>query len=150
MGFGSIVANLMMFIAVLMLATGTVFILNIYVQETQDSLTEQKNRIVSEIRTDININSISYDNTTLDIYITNTGSIDLDMQRLDLFIDGERKSRSFVNKVIEEDTLITGPGIWSPREMLKVSYDDTGLAGNINVRLVTPNGVSDEDVVSLG
>lgn len=149
MGFGSIVANLMMFIAVLMLATSTIFVLNVYIQETQSSLTEQKNNLISELRTDIKINSISYDNVTLSIYVTNTGSIDLDMDRIDLFIEGDRKSRSFTDKSIEEDTLITGQGSWSPREMLKISYNDTDLAGNVNVKVTTPVGISDEDIVVL-
>ena len=148
MGFGTLAANIIMFIALLILASSVVFIMSTYVQETQESLTEQKNRLVDEIRTSITIDSISYTNETLTIYSTNIGTTNLRLETIDLFIDGIRIPRTSRTITIEPDTLVGGPSIWNPREVIKV---ETGISlnGTVLIRLVTSNGVFNQELISI-
>lgn len=148
MGFGTIVANIMMFIAIIMVTTGVIFVMNIYVQETQESLTEQKNRLVEELRTSITINSINYNSTQLTIYVTNTGTTNLDMNSIDLFIDGIRVSRTQRTTEIEPDTQIGGPTVWNPREMIKIETNTT-MTGTVLIRITTPQGAFDQELISI-
>ena len=146
MGFGTIAANMIMFIAIVTLATGLLFVMNVYVQETQSSIQQQKNQIIEEIRTDITIEEISYnsENDELLIYVRNTGKIELSIERTEVYIDGLRVSNSQKNNTLEEDTIVSNNRSWSPREILKIEADIELTEGRKRVRVATHNGISDE------
>lgn len=150
MGFGTIVANIIMFIAVLMLASSILLIMNVYVQETQESLNEQKNRLVDELRTAITIDSVSYDNSTntLTIYSTNIGTTNLQPETVDLYIDGIRISRASRSITLEPDTLVGGPTIWNPREVARIETS-LSLEGTVLIRIVTSSGVFNQELISI-
>lgn len=148
MGFGTLAANIIVFIAVLMLASGLIVVMNAYVQDTQESLTEQKTRLVNELRTQISIQTLAYDNVTLDVYVKNEGTTNLQLNTLDLYLDGNRISRDDTTVAIEPDTLTGGPTLWNPREVIKVSTDVT-MNGTVTIRVVSDNSASDQEAISI-
>ena len=122
--------------------------MNTYIQETQESLNEQKNRLVEELRTSITIDSVAYDEGILTIYSTNIGTTNLRPETVDLFIDGIRIPRTSRTITIEEDTLVGGPTVWNPREVIKVETSIT-LNGTVLVRLVTSTGAFNQELISI-
>lgn len=147
MGFGTVAANVIMFISVLLLASGVLVVMNIYVQETRDSLQTQKDRVVDEIRTDIKIQSVTYNSASNQgtAYVTNRGSTNLRIAGVDILIDGIRVSRSDRKVTIEEDTQISGDTVWSPSEVIRIDFTQEISSGRKSFRVITENGVRDEE-----
>jgi archaellum component FlaF (FlaF/FlaG flagellin family) len=150
MGFGTIAAQVIMFIAIISVASGVFIVLTTYTQQTTDSFRIQKERIVSEIKTDISITQISYDNasnTTL-IYAKNTGETKFRLAETDAYIDGVRVSTDARNITVEPDTDIGNPGLWDPGETVNVTITKRVGAGVHEVDIVAPNGVGDQESFS--
>lgn len=147
MGFGTVAANIIMFISVLLLASGVLVVMNIYVQETTNSLQIQKDRVVDEIRTDIKIQSITYNSTTNEgtAFVTNRGSTDLRVAGVDILLDGIRVSRDDRTITIEEDTQTSSDAVWSPSEVIRIDFTQELSGGRKTFRVVTQNGVRDEE-----
>ena len=146
MGFGAIAANMLMFIAVVMIAGGFVVLINSYAQDTTVSLQMQKDRLMDELRTDVTITAVSYNDSIprVRVYILNTGKITLNAERSDLYIDGIRVERTDRTLLIEPDTKLSDLPTWEPQEILRITVDTSINPGPRKFRLVTSNGVSHE------
>lgn len=152
MGFGTIAANIIMFIAIVTIATGFVFYFNMQTQEISTSLESQNKRLRDELRTDITITSVSYDNSTnpptTTAYVKNTGKTKLELNATDIYIDGLRKERGDRTISVEADTQVANSLIWDPGEIVKIEVNEN-LSNTVHqVRVVTSNGIFDEDIFS--
>lgn len=152
MGFGGIGSQLIMFIAVITIATSVAIMISGESDKTSDALQSQNSRVVDKIKTDITITSINYntapspDVTT--VYIKNTGNTKIDPQGVDIFLNGYRYGYNNRSTSIEADTSTGSPLSWDPTEVLKITITEN-LASNIyDVRVITGNGVYDEDTFS--
>lgn len=147
MGFGTVAANVIMFISVMLLASGVLVVMNIYVQETRISLQTQKDRVVDEIRTDVKIQSVTYNSTSNEgiSYVINRGSTDLRIAGVDILLDGIRVSRDNRTITIESDTQISADAVWSPSEVIRIDFTQDLSSGRKAFRVITENGVRDEE-----
>lgn len=124
MGFSDITSQIIMFIAVITIATGLVIVFNSNIQEASASLRMQSNSMTLSMRTDITIDMVSH-NSDLNItyvYIRNTGRTELNQNNTDVYINGLRVPRNNDNRSIEllPDTDLINPGIWDPSEQILI------------------------------
>lgn len=150
MGFGAVAANMLMFIAVIMIAGGFVVLINSYAQETTVSMQLQKDRLMEELRTDVTITAVSYNDTIprVWVYVLNTGKTTLNAERSDLYIDGVRVDRTERVLTIESDTELSDLPVWEPQEIIRIAVDTSLSSGPHRFRIVTSNGIS-HDVVEM-
>ena len=154
MGFGTIAAQTIMFISIIIVATGLVFVYNSIMDDTSNSLRVQGELISNRIKTDLEIVSSSYDNDsqTVNVYVKNTGKTKLDIEKVDVFLDEKRIPRNDANRSIEvlPDTEIRNTGIWDPSEDIAIqiqrSLNDTSKH---SVQVTTQYAISDIDSFSL-
>ncbi|MCB9358842.1 hypothetical protein H6503_02840 [Candidatus Woesearchaeota archaeon] len=150
MGFGSIAAQMIMFIAIVTIATSVVFVLNNYTQQTTDSLKTEKDRVVDVLKTDITITSIAFDNSTntTTVYIKNTGKTKLSLNYTEFYIDGLRFSPNNRTSSIEADTEKANVLAWEPTEIARFAVTYNLSSGIHTLRIAASNGVYDEDTFS--
>ena len=151
MGFGTVAANVILFIGVLSVAGGFVILMNTYASQTSSTISIQKNQMLDEINTDIKITSTYYSSSEnrLTMYVENSGKTDLIMNNTDIYISGERISRNDMTITKEPDTQVSQPPIWSPKEVIKIVIDKSLDSGENQIKIFTNNGVSAEDSISV-
>ncbi len=142
----NVVASLILFIAVMALATATTVVFKNYLDRSSSAVNEQQSRSQDVMRTNFFIPIVSYNNVdTTRIYVKNTGSTRFAPEDMDVYIDGIRVPRSPANRSISvvADTDNTNPGIWDPGEELEIEVYQTFTSSTTRTVLVTaPNGVS--------
>jgi archaellum component FlaF (FlaF/FlaG flagellin family) len=124
MGFSSITATLIMFIAVMGLATGVIVVMKTSVDETSASLSIRSDILKNTLQTEMDISSISYNNITetTTVNIQNVGKTKLKLEYVDIFVDGAFIPRNSTNRTIyvQASTDTKNPGIWDPHEILEI------------------------------
>ena len=151
MGFGTVAANMLFFIAILTLSAGLIFYMNAYASETSNAIRLQQNRISDELRTNMNIDSSYYDyeEETLRIYARNTGETLLSLDKIDLHVDDQRIPKNEFTIEIEPDTLVGSLTNWNPREVIRIELDIELSSGNIPLKIIAQNGVTATDTLSI-
>lgn len=130
MGMSGISSNLIMFIAVLTISTMVVAVFNDQIDTTTSSIVTQQNWLSNQLKTDISITVINYENKTENqtvLFLENTGSTILDIGYVDIYLGGERIPRNNTFRIIEvlPDTEITNIGLWDPKELVKIVINKT-------------------------
>jgi archaellum component FlaG (FlaF/FlaG flagellin family) len=145
-GAENVIAALILFIAVMALATTTTIVFKNYLDRSSSAVNEQQQKTTDIMRTHFVIALATYDkvNTTY-VYVKNTGSTRFHPNDIDLYIDGIRIPRNQSNRTIEvsSDTDTINPGIWDPSEELEIrifrAFDSSQTR---NLLIATPNGVT--------
>jgi len=90
MGFSGIASSMIMFIAVISLSLTVVAAFKNVADTTASSMQIQSEAMAKSARTDLHIESLTYSNITdiTTMYIRNTGKTVLDMDKMDVYIDG--------------------------------------------------------------
>jgi archaellum component FlaG (FlaF/FlaG flagellin family) len=124
MGFGTIVANIVLFISVLLLATAMVGVFKGSIESTSDSLNTKTDYLSKKISTNLEVNSVVFDNSTntTTAIVLNSGSTILDIDNVDVFIDGFFIPRNASNRTIRvlPSTEVRDSGLWNPSELIEV------------------------------
>ncbi len=153
MGTSLVVTHVILFIAVLGIATGLLVAIKNYADETEAVFNEKADKHNQMIATSINIDVVRYSNVTNTtfVYVRNTGSTVMDPARVDLYIDGIYISRNSNRSVeILTDTEVANTGKWDPREMLLIKANMT-LDPSVTheVTVVTPYSIQDKEGFSV-
>ena len=150
MGFGNIATTIILFIAVLTLATGVIITLNNNVARQQAGMKIQSDYLNNQLKTNILITSTNYTAGTTTLYVSNEGSTTLKPDKTDLYLDGQFIPRNTTNRTItiESSTDITNPGLWDPDEIVKITITKTLNSGEHRVIVMTQYGVKDEQLFS--
>lgn len=147
MGFGSIVSQIIMFIAVISLATGVVVVFKTYVDQSNSAMTEQWKGMSNNLKTDILITSATFNSTTnlTTIYVQNKGKTLLSLSYIDVYLDNMFVPRSASNRsmAIESSTDIRNPGVFDPTEIMKIEVNYSLNNGSHLVDVATEYGVID-------
>ena len=121
------VTHLIIFIAVISIATGLIIGFKNFADQSQSSLSSKTDELNNHIKTSIKIELVAYDNTTNEtkIYVRNTGSTKLNPDEVDVYIDGFRFSRNQSqanNRTVEilPDTNTVDYTLWNPKEQLYI------------------------------
>lgn len=119
-----IISTMIMFIAVLTLSVTVVSVFKNVIDDTSSSLKIQGDAVSNSMRTDITIESILYSNVTdiTSIGLRNTGKTKLDIDVVDIYLDGIYIPRNVINRTItlETSTDIRNPGIWDSGEIVSI------------------------------
>ena len=152
MGFSTLVTNVIMFVAVISLTTAFVAIFKTYVDESTSSISIQSKVISNNLKIDLNIVTISYDNNTEKItsHIQNTGKTKLDLDYVDVYIDDIFVPRVTSNRTINvlNSTEIENPGIWDPKEVIEINVYMNLSKGTHKIAVSTEYGVKDSTTFS--
>ena len=129
MGFSDLATQIIMFIAVITVATGLIVVFNASITEASSSIRIRTDTLSQTMRTDITIDMVSYEastNTTF-VYVRNTGRTMLNVNQTDVYLNGFRVPRNETFRSIEviEDTDLINPGAWDPTEqvLIKIFYE---------------------------
>ncbi|RLI92329.1 MAG: hypothetical protein DRO65_00110 [Candidatus Altiarchaeales archaeon] len=151
MGASTIVSHLILFIVVLGMTITLVSVLTGYVSQTGAVINLKQRSMINEIKTNIKIVSIKAENlsqnSTLKLYVKNTGYVTLKTSCLDVFIDREWV-KNFT--AIDPDSLEL-KSLWNPKEtiLLNVTLPKTLNESEVHeAKVVTCNGVSDSELFS--
>ncbi len=151
MGFSNIATTIIMFIAVLILATSVIITLRTNVDQTQASMRTQADLLNNQIKTNTDITSSNYSAGTTTVYIINNGKTLLKLDRIDIYLDNEFIPRNDSNRTIEIEpsTDTKNPGLWDPNEIVKIEVFKTLGSGTHTSKVTTQYGTIDEDTFSI-
>lgn len=151
MGFSTIAANLIMFIAVISVAGVVVVVLNNYVTDTSSALVIKKNAMVNQIDTDFSIINVNYNSSTqrLVFYLDNTGRSTLKPDGFFVFVNGVIVNGNDVNETLEPSTNVLDKTLFNPHEILVFNVS-VNLTENVTNTLVVAylNGIKTSDIFS--
>jgi len=148
MGFSGVASSVIMFIAVLSLSTGVVVVLRNYVSDTGNSVAVQKDIIKDQIKSDIHIDVVTYDDINLTtIYVKNSGRTQLSLTDIDVYIDKARTPRNDSNRTITllSDTDSKNIGNWDPDEIIQIDVVKVLGTGNHEVLVKADHQSSDKE-----
>ena len=154
MGFSDLATQIIMFIAVITVATGLVIVFNVSISEASDSVRIRTDALSLSMKTDITIDMVTHDsntNTTY-VYIRNTGKTMLTVNQTDVYLNGFRVPRNETMRSIEliEDTDLINPGIWDPTEqvLITINYElDSSVIHEVTV--TAEHNVQDSEKFSI-
>ena len=144
-GAENVIASLILFIAVMALATTTTVVFKNYLDRSGAAVNEQQQKSVDIMKTSFNIAIATYTDATTTTYVKNTGSTRFDPEDIDIYIDGIRIPRNSGNRSIQvtPDTDTTNPGIWDPQEELEIQiFKEFPNSQTRTLLISTPNGVT--------
>lgn len=151
-GAENVIASLILFIAVMALATTTTIVFKNYLDKSASAVSAQQQQSVDVMRTDFSITLATYNGAgSTFIYVKNTGSTRFDEGDIDVYIDGQRIPRNIANRTINvtPDTDLTNQDIWDPNEELEIVVFRTFPTSETRTVLIAaPNGVTDEEEFS--
>lgn len=147
----TIIANLIIFVAVMGMAATTVFVFKNMIDDSSNAAAEEKDSAVSVMNTNFIISSATYNSGTVYVYVKNTGQEQFDPADLDIYLDGIRIPRDVSNRTVEvsSDTDTINTGIWDNGE--EVEFDvfiNYTVPQTHTVEVYTPNGVKAESMFS--
>lgn len=156
-GESTIIANLILFVAVMGMAGATVFVFKSMVDENTNAAASENDRTVNVMRTSFAITSAAYSDTSdpgtdiVYVYVKNTGKASFDPDDLDVYIDDIRIPRESANRTVQvmADTDTVSTGIWDETEEIEFQVHLNYTVPEIhNVKVYAPNGVKDEETFS--
>jgi archaellum component FlaF (FlaF/FlaG flagellin family) len=150
MGFGNVATMIIMFIAVMLMATGAIVSIRAQIDKTQSSMQTQADFLNNQIKTNVQITQVNYSAGETTLYAINNGKTILQIAKVDVFLDAEFVPRNDTNRTIalEASTDITNPGLWDPDEVLKVIINKVINSGQHRVIMTTQYGTKDEELFS--
>lgn len=151
MGMSNVSSHLIMFIAVLSISTMVVGVFNDQMDSTTSAIVVQQNWLSQQMKTDISIEVIDFNNSTENqtiVYVENTGATQLETDQLDIYIAGERLDRLDSVRAIEviSDTDLVNTGVWDPDEEISITINKTLVENQTFTLVVTAQfGARDSD-----
>jgi archaellum component FlaG (FlaF/FlaG flagellin family) len=140
MGFSGLSSHVIMFIAVVSVATGLVAMFNSYIDTSSAAMVTQQQFLSNQIKTDITIENIVFYNGSYNsrwnitrIYVKNTGATTLDPDEVDVYINGYRFNRTpaiLRKNVMVSDTDTINIGKWDPKEVLMIQANHSYIYNN--------------------
>jgi len=88
MGFSTISAQIMFFIAVIAISAGTIAVFGSYIDSAQGAMSDKQQYIVGQLRTDIVISNIDNSSGHLYVFVKNVGNSQLKTDCMNLYVDG--------------------------------------------------------------
>lgn len=126
MGFSESVTHIIMFIAVVTIATSLVFIFNQQISQSASSVAIRQQYLSNQIKTAIEIEAVKYDSGVVTAYVKNIGDSVFYPNRSTVYIDKDRipfnENMSFS---IESDTETKNIGILDSNEVFKIIINKT-------------------------
>ncbi|MGM5482028.1 MAG: hypothetical protein ACQESF_01060 [Nanobdellota archaeon] len=124
MGASTVVTHMILFIAVLGIASGLLIGLKNFSDNAESSFKSQSDAFNNQMKTSFEIEVVHYNNNTetTHIYVRNTGETKHKPEDIDVYIDGIRFPRNETNRTIKiiDDTEVIEKGIWNNKEKILI------------------------------
>lgn len=147
-GESTIIANLIIFVAVMGMAAATVFVFKTLIDDSTNAAASENKRTVEVLKTDFTIAAASYDGAgTVYVYVKNTGKAAFDPDDMDIYIDDMRVPRNASNRTVgvTVDTDTLNFGTWDEAEELEFNVFLTySVPETHSVAVWAPNGIKAE------
>jgi archaellum component FlaF (FlaF/FlaG flagellin family) len=146
MGFSTVAAQLMFFIAVVAISGGLISIFGTYIDQASMAMGDRQNLMSERLRTSIDITSIDNTSGHLRVYAKNTGTTQLKTECVDLFIDGGYVNLAAANIVDPADG-VTQIRYWDSKTTIRINVPEATLNSNTihQAKLITCNGITDTE-----
>jgi flagellar protein FlaF len=138
MGFSTSAATAVIFTGLIVMfsfTAGTVF--ETY-SDLKDAALDVSDSEYERQRTRVTMVNSSFNSTRVFLNVTNTGETMIDVDHLDVLLNGTLETDSVVSKQVAG----TSTGIWGVHETLYLEVDYAGANNLTRIRLITHNGVS--------
>jgi archaellum component FlaG (FlaF/FlaG flagellin family) len=145
MGFSTVAAQIMFFIAVVGISAGLIAVFGNYLDQAKGAMSDKQQYIVGQLRTDIAISNIDNSSGHLIIYVKNVGKEQLKTSCMNLYVDGSWVS--LTSERITDPTTTNPVDYWAPEGTVKINPSSAALVGGQvhEAKLVTCNGVTDTE-----
>ncbi len=138
MGFSTSAATAIIFTGLIVMFSFTVNTVFETYSDLKDAALEVSDTEYDRQRTRVDFVNSSFNSTHVFINATNTGEVNIDVDYLDLLLNGTFETPSIVTKQVGGTTT----GIWGVHETLYLEVSYTGANNLTRIRLITHNGVS--------
>ena len=135
-----------MFIGAITIAAGLLVVVTNVADEATTTINEKQSDLTMSTQTSFTLTSVSYNSGTLRLYAQNTGEREIRRDTIDLFINGERVSRTSYTQSIEEDTKVSNTESWSPEEVLYIEYNTVLENGRYTVLLNAESKQKEQEI----
>jgi archaellum component FlaG (FlaF/FlaG flagellin family) len=145
MGFSTVAAQILFFIAVVGISAGIIATFGFYVDESKSAMSDKQNYVIGQLRTDVAITNIDNSSGHLYIYAKNVGKQQLQTDCVELYVDSAWAN--LTSATIVDPTTGSPLTTWDIEETVKLKPTSAPLnAGSVHeARLITCNGVSDTE-----
>ena len=145
MGFSTVTAETMFFIAVVLLSAGLISLFSVYVDQTKGAISDKQQYITSQLRTDIAITNIYNSSGDLLIYVKNVGNQQLKTACVELYVDGSWVPLA-QNRITDPSTAAEVAD-WDAQATIKLDPASAPLnSGSVHeAKFVTCNGIWDTE-----
>ena len=140
MGFSNIAAQIIMFSVLIYAAAVLIISIKDYSVATTASLKDTQELSLKELKTDIAIQTVAYDpSPNLTIAVRNTGKTLLNLDYVDVYVNGTRIPRNESNRTIEmnSSTDLFNPDLWDPEEDILINVSMELAAGTYRIDVHT-------------
>jgi len=152
-GFGTIGGFILLFFSLIIIVSTFVLIQGRMVETTSMTFNIQKERVENQLKTQIQILNVSYNITpnTTTTYIENIGSIKMDLEHLDVFVDSTIIPHRNDNRTIAfaDGSTSINPLHWDPDEVIKVDIH-LALINRTHILTVTTEYGTKDSTAFLG
>jgi archaellum component FlaG (FlaF/FlaG flagellin family) len=148
MGFSTVAAQILFFIAVVGISAGLIAVFGNYLDQAKGAMTDKQQYIVGQLRTDIVISNIDNSSGHLTIYAKNVGKEQMKTDCMNLYVDGSYVQLS-APMITDPSTGTPGNQVayWPPEGTVRIIPSSATLIdGSVHeAKLVTCNGVTDTE-----
>jgi archaellum component FlaG (FlaF/FlaG flagellin family) len=142
MGADTIATHLILFIAVIAIATGLLIGIKSFTDNAEVSIKEKGNALNKQIATSFAIEVINYDNIKNEtiIYSRNTGTTNMKIEEIDVYLNGIRIPRNISNRtitIIEDTERFNTLDIWDSNEILMIIINKKLEQNSIHELIIT-------------
>ena len=154
MGASTVVAQMIMFISIMGIATGLETVFKNNLDESESSMNIQWDIMSNNLKTDITISSVNYNNVTniTTLSVLNTGKTLLEIGYTDVYLDDLMIPRNDSNRTIEVvvSTDTANVGLWDPKELVEIKImEENHASGSHSVAVSTQYGTKDKYTFSV-
>ncbi len=138
MGFSTSAATAVIFTGLIVMFSFTVGTVFEMYSDLKDAALEVSDSEYDRQRTRVSLVNSSFNSTRVFINATNTGEVNIDVDHLDVLLNGTIETERIIASTVEGSS----SSIWGVHETLYIEVTYTGANDLTRIRLITHNGVS--------
>lgn len=143
MGFSTVAAEAIFFIVVVVAVVTLAGIFNNYFDTMKDAVQTQTRHSESKLSTSMVVSDITASQTDINATARNVGETTLDVNKIDVFVDGIFIDRSDVNIAVIQSTDTKNTGLWDPYERIMINAKvDIDSNTTYDFKIESENGVT--------
>jgi len=145
MGFSTVAAQLLFFIAVVAISAGVIAVFSGYVDQATNAMSDKQQYISGQLRTDVRVTNVDNSSGHLYVYVKNVGNQQIKTNCTELYVDNGWVSLTASN--IQEPSTSNPAEYLSPEGTMVLKAPAVELSGSSvhEVKFITCNGISDTE-----